>query len=153
MGSGMLTTARGATTHGLAEAVLRAQSALIAAATPDGLRAAAAAIEDAAATTGCTALVPASPSARGAVAAAVLLSEGRLTQADDGGVLQGAVWKVLVVEVAAVSGLRVRRCVASLRGAGAAWIGLVVLHDEAPDGPGTGEQTHRFGPVDHLLVR
>lgn len=135
--------------HGLAGAVLHAQRLLRTAATPDGLRVAATSIADAAGQTGCSAVVAASPSARGAVAAAVLLSSGALTEADDADVLSGRADKVLVVEVAAVTGLHVRARVCSLRQAGAAWVGLVVLHDVGADGRPALE---RFGPVDHLAV-
>lgn len=136
--------------HGLAEAVLEAQRRLATAATPQGLRATAKAIADAAASTGCTALVPASASSRGAVAAAVLLGDGALTQAEDADVLSGVVCKVLVVEVAAVSGLHVRRRVEALRSAGAAWIGLVVLHDVRWPVDRT-PADDRFGVVDHFV--
>lgn len=138
--------------HGLAEAVLHAQKLLRKAATPDGLRRASTAISDAAAATGCTTLVPASASARGAVSAAVLLSGGALSESDDGDVLAGRTDKVLVVEVAAITGLHVRRRVEALRGAGAAWIGLVVLHDARPQAGAGASDEERFGPVDHVAV-
>lgn len=146
----MSATAGAATRPRLAESVLQAQVLLRESATPHGLRQAASAISDAAAQTGCAALVPASPSARGAVAAAVLLSDGSLTEATEGDVLSGVAGKVLVVEVAAVTGLHARTRVRALREAGAEWIGLVVLHDLAGDAERPGED--RFGPVDHFAV-
>lgn len=136
--------------HGLAEAVLNAQRLLRDAASPTGLREAAAAISVATEQTGCSALVPASSSARGAVAAAVLLSDGALTEASDGDVLAGRADKVLVVEVVAISGLNARQRVRSLREAGAAWIGLFVLCDLAPASDRS--ERERFGPVDHLVL-
>lgn len=135
--------------HGLAESVMRAQTALRATSTSVGLREAATRISEIAASSGCRALVPASASSRGAVSAAVLLSDDALTEADEADILAGRADKVLVIEVAAVSGLHVRRRVESLRRAGAEWIGLAVLHDFAPT---TAPTTERFGAVDHLVA-
>lgn len=136
--------------RGLAAAVLRAQAILKEVRTAEGLHRAAVEIADAAALTGCTALVPASASSQGAVAAAVMLSGGELTEAGDGDVLQGRADKVLVVEVAAITGLHVRRRVATLRESGAEWIGAIVLHDLSAE-PRTPGDALRFGPVDDLV--
>ena len=134
----------------LAEAVLLAQQQIAAAATANGLREAAAAISAAAGTAGCSHLIPASPAARGAIAAAVLLSDGALHEADDASVASGQSDKLLVVEIAAVSGLLARRRVAALRDAGAEWIGLFVLHDLSTTGHPTPEHD-RFGDIDLLV--
>lgn len=137
----------------MAEALLDAQAFLASLSTSAALRGAAMCVTDAAAAADCGVLVPASASSHGVVAAAVLLADGDLRQAGEGAVLSGAVDKVMVVEAAAVSGLHVRRRVCGLRAAGAAWVGLVVLHDVVPAGPrAVGyNEVARFGVVDHLV--
>lgn len=134
---------------GLADAVLRAQRLLRAAGTAEGLRASAAAVAAAARSVDCSVLMPASPSARGVVSAAVLLSDGALSEAADCDVLTGSVGKVLLVEVAAISGLIARSRANALREAGAGWVGLVVLHDLAVHG---GQSEDRYGDLDELVL-
>jgi hypothetical protein len=80
----------------------------------------------------------------------VLLSDGALTQATEADVLRGALDKVLLVEVATVSGMSAKARVASLRAAGASWVGLVVLHDFAVHASALSADG-RFGDLDALV--
>lgn len=95
-------------------------------ATPDGLRDAATKLSAAASEVGCWNVMPASPLAAGAVAAATVLHP-ELRACDIESVRSGQVDNVVLVETVAVSGLRVRQSAAALHAAGAAWVGAVVL--------------------------
>lgn len=95
-------------------------------ATADGLRDAAARISAAASEVGCWSVMPASPHAAGAVAAATVL-DSALEACDIASVLAGRVDKVVLIETVAVSGLRVRQSASAVSEAGAAWVGAVIL--------------------------
>jgi orotate phosphoribosyltransferase len=129
-----------------AHAVLQGQKCLMTLRTATGLRGAAASIEEAAQASGCFDVAAASGAAQSAIAAAILLSDGAVRCVDEADVAAGRVDKVLVVEAVAISGLKVRRTVEALRGAGAAWVGVVVLHDMA-----TGVGGDQFGSPDDVV--
>ena len=102
-------------------------------ATADGLRDAAVRLSTAASEFGCWNVMPASPLAAGAVAAATVLHP-ELRACDIASVRSGQVHKVVLVETVAVSGLRMRQSAAAVHDAGAAWVGAAVLFPVlAPD--------------------
>lgn len=134
----------------LAQAVLRGQATRHALSRPEGLRAAARKIAEAASAAGCRALVPASTDAQGVVSAAVLLMDD-LYQCREGDVHAGHT-KVLIIEAVAVSGLKVRAKVESMRQLGADWIGVVVCHFENPGASDHFGGDARWGCPDFLAL-
>lgn len=132
---------------GLVDHVIEGQEYLRQIRTSSGLRAAADELAEQADRLGCRDLFPASAAADAVAAVAVALHQS-LRVVTVGQIAREHVDKVVVVEAAAVSGLKVRRAVEAVRGAGAQWVSALVLREFGADL----DKDDRFGPVDQLVV-
>jgi orotate phosphoribosyltransferase len=132
---------------GLADRVIEGQTYLREIRTSSGLRKAAAELAEHADRLGCRDLFPASAAADAVAAVAVALHES-LRVLTLGQITGEHIDKIVVVEAAAVSGLKVRRAVDAVRAAGAHWVSALVLREFSAQDEGTA----RFGAVDQLAV-
>lgn len=132
---------------GLADRVLEGQRYIAEMRTSAGLRGAATELAERAEQLGCRELFPASSHADAIVAVAVALNES-LQVVTLRQIAEGHHDKVVVVEAVAVSGLKVRRAVDAVRGAGAHWVSALVLKDL----PGEDADPARFGVLEQLAL-
>lgn len=133
----------------LAGRVLEGQVLLNELRSATGLAKAAEQVLDMALEVGCTNLVAGGPEASALLAAVSLLHGDRLQLASERQVREGTVAKVLVVEPVVITGTKVRKRVAQLRSAGAAWVGVAIVHDLDENASTCFE---RFGGPDAVLA-
>jgi hypothetical protein len=130
----------------IAGAAIRAAAVVDELRSLDGLLDAAEQLLAACAASGSPVLVPASSDGAALVGAAVAVGSGQVRSASAGGA--GSVGgKAMVVEVAAVSGLAVRRQVEALRAAGGDWVGVFVWRLHAARG-----RPPTWGDADEIVI-
>lgn len=132
---------------GLADRVIEGQRYIATTRTAAGLRASAGELAERVDQLGCRELFPASSEANAVAAVAVVLNEGLrvVTLAE---ITAEHIEKVVVFELAAVSGMKVRRAAHEVRQAGAGWVGVALL--KSLHGSEDSDFMVRFGCVDAL---